>query len=831
MKNRYLTSLFLVVALCFSIKTSATDKFVTFHKEAASFCLFSENKTASVMVDDQDYKGVLRAAGDLRKDIAKVTGTLPDTGKGQYTIIIGTAGKSTVIDQLIKSNKIEANDILGKNEKYIIKTIDNPIEGVGQALVIAGSDKRGTIYGIYELSAQIGVSPWYYWADVPVEKQKEVFIKPGTYTDGEPAVQYRGIFLNDEAPALSGWASATFGGFNHKFYEKVFELILRLKGNFLWPAMWGSAFYDDDPLNGELADEYGIVISTSHHEPLGRAHAEWNRYGKGAWNYNKNAKTLQEFWKGGMERMKNYETIVTVGMRGDGDEPMSEESDVALLQKIVKDQRGIIAQVTNKKVEETPQVWALYKEVQDYYDKGMRVPDDITLLLCDDNWGNVRKLPDLNTKPHKGGYGMYYHFDYVGGPRNYKWINVSQVQRIWEQMNLTYQYGVNKIWIVNVGDLKPMEYPISFFLDMAWNPNQFNAENLLDHTEQWCAQQFGEKYAKESARLINLYTKYNRRVTPELLNENTYSLENYDEFETVVNDYRNLVVDAMRLYYLIPDNYKDAFDQLVLFPINACSNLYEMYYAVAKNREYAAKGDMIANEWADKAKECFERDSLLTVHYNKDIAGGKWPHMMDQVRIGYTSWQQPDKSIMPKVEYLMQTMIYKEKVFAESDSYVSIESENFTRQNSSSNISWTVIPHLGKTLSGITTMPVTLSPENEDTYLEYDVELNTTGEAKLIVLVSPTLNFNSNKGLRYAVSIDGGKEQIVNINGHYRGELGEWQANSIIETSTTHPIDNVGRHTIRFRPLDQGIVLQKVMLDMGGLKPSYLGAPQSKLAN
>lgn len=831
MKNRYLTSLFLVFALCFSIKTSATDKFVTFHKEASSFCLFSENKTASVMVDDQDYKGVLRAAGDLRKDIAKVTGTLPDTGKGQYTIIIGTAGKSTVIDQLIKSNKIEANDILGKNEKYIIKTIDNPIEGVGQALVIAGSDKRGTIYGIYELSAQIGVSPWYYWADVPVEKQKEVFIKPGTYTDGEPAVQYRGIFLNDEAPALSGWASATFGGFNHKFYEKVFELILRLKGNFLWPAMWGSAFYDDDPLNGELADEYGIVISTSHHEPLGRAHAEWNRYGKGAWNYNKNAKTLQEFWKGGMERMKNYETIVTVGMRGDGDEPMSEESDVALLQKIVKDQRGIIAQVTNKKVEETPQVWALYKEVQDYYDKGMRVPDDITLLLCDDNWGNVRKLPDLNTKPHKGGYGMYYHFDYVGGPRNYKWINVSQVQRIWEQMNLTYQYGVNKIWIVNVGDLKPMEYPISFFLDMAWNPNRFSADNLLDHTEQWCAQQFGEKYAKESTRLINLYTKYNRRVTPELLNENTYSLENYNEFETVVNDYRNLVVDAMRLYYLIPDNYKDAFDELVLFPINACSNLYEMYYAVAKNREYAAKGDMIANEWADKAKECFERDSLLTVHYNKDIAGGKWPHMMDQVRIGYTSWQQPDKSIMPKVEYLMQTMIYKEKVFAESDGYVSVEAENFTRQNSSSNISWTVIPHLGKTLSGITTMPVTLSPENEDTYLEYDVELNTTGEAKLIVLVSPTLNFNSNKGLRYAVSIDGGKEQIVNINGHYRGELGEWQANSIIETSTTHPIDNVGRHTIRFRPLDQGIVLQKVMLDMGGLKPSYLGAPQSKLAN
>lgn len=438
-------------------------------------------------------------------------------------------------------------------------------------------------------------------------------------------------------------------------------------------------------------------------------------------------------------------------------------------------------------------------------------------------------LREIIKNLHKGGYGMYYHFDYVGGPRNYKWINVSQVQRIWEQMNLTYQYGVDKIWVVNVGDLKPMEYPISFFLDMAWDPDRFNANNLLKHTEDWCAQQFGEKYAKESARLINLYTKYNRRVTPELLNENTYSLDNYNEFETVVNDYRNLVVDAMRLYYMIPDEYKDAFDQLVLFPINACSNLYEMYYAVANNKHYAAKMDMQANYWADKAKECFERDSVLTAHYNNDIADGKWPHMMDQVRIGYTSWQQPEKSIMPKVEYIAQTMIYKEKVFQEEGGYVSIEAENFTRQNSPSDVAWTIIPDLGKTLSGITTMPVTVSPEKGETYLEYDIDLNSTGEAKIIILTSPTLNFNANKGLRYAMSVDGGEEQIVNINGHYRGELGEWQAKSIIETSTIHKIEKTGKHTIRFRVLDPGIVLQKIMIDMGGLKPSYLGAPQSKI--
>lgn len=795
--------------------------------------LFESGSRLKILTNETALPGIKIAVKNLQADFYKVTGVEPDLGteisnSNQPVLIIGTVGVDQSIDELIKKGKLNKDELSGKNEKYLIQNVTDPFDGIKEAIVIAGSDKRGTIYGIYELSKQIGVSPWYYWADVPIEKRSVLSFERGTYTDGEPAVKYRGIFLNDEAPALSGWSHTVFGGYNHKFYEKVFELILRLKGNFLWPAMWNNAFYDDDPLNGPLADEYGIVMSTSHHEPMALAQKDWHRKGKGAWNYNTNSKNLKSFWKSGIERSNNWERVVTIGMRGDGDEAMEEGTNIALLEKIVKDQRNIITQVTGKRAEETPQVWALYKEVQDYYDHGMRVPDDITLLFCDDNWGNVRKLPELDSKPRKGGYGMYYHFDYVGGPRNSKWINISPVQRIWEQMNLTYQHGVDKIWVVNVGDLKPMEYPISFFLDMAWNPDQFNADNLLQHTEQWCAQQFGEKYAKESARIINLYTKYNRRVTPELLNEKTYSLENYNEFETVVNDYRNLVIDAMRVYYLIPDTYKDAFDQLVVFPVNACSNLYEMYYAVAKNHFYVDQKDIQANYWADKAKECFERDSLLTLHYNNDIANGKWPHMMDQVRIGYTTWQQPDRSIMPKVEYIMQTAQYKEKVFEEADGYVSIEAENYSRQQSEGNIEWTVIPHFGKTLSGITTLPVTSSPENKSVYLEYDMDMKTIGEGNLIILTAPTLNFNSNRGLRYAVSIDGGEEQVVNINGHYKGELGKWQAESIIETSSKFKISTTGRHTIRFRVLDAGIVLQKIMLDMGGLKPSYLGAPQSQ---
>ncbi|KAA6346462.1 hypothetical protein EZS27_006042 [termite gut metagenome] len=818
--------LYFILFLFVETSAFAADPFVFTKGSSSWFPLALKGMPASIMTDVSD-KGVLRAVNDLHEDLKRVTNCLPLTYLAN-AVIIGTVGQSALIDRLIKEGKIDRNDLAGKFEKYIIQTVENPVKGVDKGLVIAGSDKRGTIYGIYEVSQQIGVSPWYWWADVPALHQENLYVKPGKYTDGEPAVKYRGIFINDEAPAFQGWCVEKFGGVNSKMYEHMFELILRLKGNFLWPAMWGNAFYDDDPINGVLANEMGIVIGTSHHEPMGRAHDEWRRYGKGEWNYEKNPDTLREFWHSGMERMKDYEAVVTVGMRGDGDEPMSAETNIAFLEKIIKDQRRIIEQVTGKKVEETPQVWALYKEVQDYYDKGMRVPDDVTLLLCDDNWGNVRKLPNVKMPKRKGGYGMYYHFDYVGGPRNYKWINVSQIQRIWEQMNLTYSHGVDKLWVVNVGDLKPMEFPISFFLDMAWNPGSFNADNLLLYTETWCARQFGKKYAAEAARLLNLYTKYNSRVTPEILNDQTYRLDNYNEWETVVNDYKDLALDALRLYNLLPVAYRDAFDELVLFPINGMCNLYEMYYAVAMNRYYAQSYDMRANGYAGKVKECFARDSLLTVHYNKEIANGKWAHQMDQIRIGYTSWQQPFRNIMPQVEYVYRQEP-EEKRFIEKDGYLSIEACNFARAQGAGAIRWQVVPDLGRTQSSVTTFPQNVYPEdNEEVFLEYDLQTVSSGNVEIHVWLAPTLNFNANKGLRYALSFDGGKEEIVNFNGHYDGLLGSWQGERIIKQATKMKVSHAGHHTLRVRVLEPGIVFEKIMLDFGGLKPSYLGAPESQ---
>jgi hypothetical protein len=827
--RRYILSFFMTAMMAATVL--GTERFVLEAKEGMKLYPLIEKGVPASVISDTGDKGVVRAVRDLCRDFERVSGQLPADGR-KYAVIVGTLGQSANIDKLVAGGHISTGDLQGRREKYIIQTVDNPLPGIDRGVVIAGSDKRGTIYGIYELSRQMGVSPWYWWADVPPQKHPDLYAKPGRYSDGEPAVRYRGIFINDESPAFKGWSVEKFGGVNSKVYEHIFELILRLKGNFLWPAMWGNALYHDDPASGGLANDMGIILGTSHHEPMGRAHEEWVYYGKGEWNYEKNAAALREFWKGGMERMKDFETVVTVGMRGDGDEPMSEGANINLLQRIIKDQREIISNVTGRKAEERPQAWALYKEVQDYYDKGMRVPDDVTLLLCDDNWGNVRKLPDINAPRRKGGYGMYYHFDYVGAPRNYKWINVTQIQRVWEQMNLTFSHGVDRLWVVNVGDLKPMEFPISFFLDMAWAPDRFNAANLMQYSLDWCAEQFGTQHAAEASRLLNLYTKFNSRATPELLDATTYSLTNYDEFATVVNDYKNLALAALRQYNLLPNEYRDAFDQLVLYPINAMSTLYEMYYAVAMNRKYAADYDLKANYYADLAKECFERDSILSLHYNKDIAGGKWAHQMDQVRIGYSSWNDPPTNIMPAVEY-----VYKqeptEKRFIESNGYLSIDACHYARANASDRISWIIIPDLGKTKSSVTTFPQNVYPkDSEAIFLEYDFRtVSEAGSVEVEVRLAPTLNFNANKGLRYALSFDGGKEETVNFNGHYDGSLGAWQGERLIISKTKMNLGGKGDHSLRIRVLEPGIVIEKILINMGGLKPSYLGAPESDFIN
>ncbi|SHI52318.1 Glycosyl hydrolase family 115 [Tangfeifania diversioriginum] len=629
--------------------------YLTNHPSPDDFTLVSSGKTAPLVLDGYEYPGVIKVAGMLQNDIYKVTGTKPRVildqfPQGQQAVIIGTIGQSKLIDGLVESGKISVDDIKGKWETSLIQVVENPFPNVPKALVIAGSDKRGTIYGMFDLSRQMGMSPWHFWSDVPPKSKSQLFVKNGRYNLGTPKVKYRGIFLNDEEPALGRWAVENYGGFNHLFYEKVFELILRMKGNYLWPAMWWAGFYSDDPQNAELAHELGIVMGTTHHEPMMRAHAEWKAGGEGDWNYETNEEILKEFWRGGIERMDDRESIVTLAMRGDGDMAMTDETNIELLERIVADQRKIIEDVTGEDAAETPQLWALYKEVQDYYDQGMRVPDDVTLLLCDDNWGNIRKLPKPDAPPREGGYGIYYHFDYVGGPRNYKWLNTSPLPRVWEQMNLAYRHGVDRIWIVNVGDLKPMELPISFFLDFAFDPDAWPAERLNEYTELWAKEQFGSEHSTEIAEMLRLYTKFNGRRKPELLSPETYSLIHFNEAERVRSDYNQLAERAKKLYEKIPAEDKDAFYQLVLHPIIACANLNDLYVTTAQNRLYASQGRALTNQMASRVEKLFEKDAEITDYYHTELANGKWNHMMAQTHIGYTYWQQPPENSMPEVE-------------------------------------------------------------------------------------------------------------------------------------------------------------------------------------
>ncbi|MBW8687389.1 glycosyl hydrolase 115 family protein [Chitinophaga rhizophila] len=786
---------------------------------------------AAIYTDSTDDWLVNKSAQLLQADIEKVTGKKPAlihniADAPANVVIIGSQNGCQPLQSLAANKRTAYKPMEPAWETYQIQTLTRPFPHINKALVISGSDKRGVAYGVLEISKQIGVSPWYWWADVPVKKQSSLYIKGNSFRCTSPSVRYRGIFINDEAPAFSGWTKEKFGGFNHHMYEHMFELLLRLKGNYLWPAMWGNAFNDDDTLNPVMAHKWGIVMGSSHHEPMLRAHDEWRRYGKGPWNYVKNENTLRDFWRTGITRMRDHESIVTIGMRGDGDEPMTEGTATALLERIVKDQRQILTEITGKPAAATPQLWALYKEVQDYYDNGMRVPDDITLLLCDDNWGNIRKLPDLQEKPRGGGYGIYYHFDYVGDPRNYKWLNTNNIARVWEQMHLAKAYGADRIWIVNVGDLKPMEFPISFFLDYAWNTDKWHADNLRDYYTKWAGEQFGATYATRIGEVLRRYGQYAARRKPELLNADTYSLTAYNEFSRVLQEWEILLKDATAIGASLPPAYKDAYFQLVLHPVKAFTIVHQLYHAVALNRSYAAQQDTSANAWANKARQLYISDSLLSQEYNQH-ANGKWNHMMDQTHIGYTYWQQPEVNSMPAVSYVKahRPVTRTDSLPKDTSRYFSLPAARYTNAVSNAGISWKAIPDIGSTGDGITTFPVTRSVSlgKNSPHLEYAIYSRDTGTISITGHFSPTLDFTGGKGLKYAVSVDNAEPVILQL--HDEGNWSKWVSENVIRQTSTHHLSQPGKHIVKYWMISPGIILQQLTVNTGGLQNSYLPPP------
>jgi hypothetical protein len=942
------------------------------------FPIVQNNTAANLFVDTNDFAGVVRAAGDVRADIARVTRRTPEIISDPArlrtnAILIGTIGKSGIIDRLIQEGKIDATQITGKWESFLIQVVPEPLPGMASGLVIAGSDKRGTIYGIYDLSEQIGVSPWYWWGDVTPEPKNALFVKPGTYRQGPPAVKYRGIFLNDEAPALSNWITNRFGlvptnanppihpgvaNYNRQFYTKLFELILRLKGNYLWPAMWNNAFNEDDPENPRLAAEYGVVMGTSHQEPMLRAQKEWDRRYKktlGSWNYAKTPDVLENFWREGIRRNKNFESLITIGLRGADDTPMAPggpEANMALLEKIVGVQRNIIAEEMNPDVTAVPQVWCLYKEVQDFYNAGMRVPDDVTLLWAEDNWGNVRRLPTAEERNRRGGAGVYYHFDYHGSPRSYQWLNTSPIAKIWDQMSLAKQYGADRVWIVNVGHFKGYEFPLEFFMNLAWTPDRWTNTNLDEFTRLWAKREFGPAHARDIADIIAQYTKYNGRRKPELLAPDTYSLVNYQEAETVVANFNASTARADAIYRQLPEAKRDAFYQLVLFPTKACALVNELYLAAGKNALYARQSRASANDWAAETRRLFQADTNLMDYFNRTFAGGKWNHFMDQSHIGYTNWADPpqnnlnaiklteikvpdaaamgvavegSEAVWPgatnpaglpvfdafnqqrrfldvfnkgktpfaftakasaswivlseakgmiekdqrlwlsvdwskapkgtahgtvtvsgagkKVRIKVTAFNPKEPTrdslagFVEGEGFVSIEPEHYTRKTDAGANQWIKIEDYGRTLSGMrVTAPANAPaavPGKDSPCLEYRMYLFNSNQAEVTATLAPTLNFIPHRPIRYAASFDDEPPQTATVvPADYNARHGnlDWEK-SVADNArfgrTKHTLKQPGYHTLKIWMVDPGVVLQKLVVDLGGARPSYLGPPES----
>ncbi|CDZ98254.1 hypothetical protein [Phaffia rhodozyma] len=628
---------------------------ISFESTSDTFPLVTSSQATVLLVSSDDYVGVHRASSTFASDLFKVTGQTPQLIKDDFSleantseysraVIIGSLEQSSLIKMLIDNGKVNVSDIDGIWEAFKMVIVDSPMDAVDQALVIVGNDKRGTIFGLYDLSEQMGVSSWNWWADVATPSQEEVYFSSSDgYGHGEPSVKYRGFFLNDDQPALTNWAKIYYGNndtavFKHEFYESVYELILRLKGNMFWPAMWSAMFALDDPLNQLLADEYGVIYGTSHQEPMARNTPEWTNFGKGDWNYTSNKDFLDNFWTEGVERSKNYETLYTVGMRGNGDLPLP-GANIPLVENIVANQQRILTNVTGKSSQEIPQVWCLFKEVQSYWEQGLQAPEEITLLWTDDNFGNVRRLPTDDEKKRLGGSGLYYHFDMViDDPRNYKWINTNSIPKIWEQLHLTISHGANRLWIVNVGDLKPMELPMSFWFDYSYDTTRWNKDNLNEYVELWATREFGKDVAAATASVVSRYTLYVSRQKPELTEPDTYSLTDYREAERVIEEWKNVTDDAWEIYNGLPDEKRSSFFQLVLHPCRAIYTVTLLNIRAGENYLRATQAHMSTNTKAQDVLNLFREDAAITREYHS-VSNGKWDHMMDQTHLGSYYWQ------------------------------------------------------------------------------------------------------------------------------------------------------------------------------------------------
>ncbi len=806
------TPFYLLIA-CFLI--SCTDK------TENEWLLVSPNSSTTIYLDSQSDELVKWAVNDFVQSLheisdQKISVELVDKlDADQGGMIIGLFN-----DPLIRNSQIELKDELeGEWEKFII-------EQRNDQLIVVGSDMRGTIYAIFELAEQLGISPWKWWADVnPIKKESIVLNLPSSRIEKSPSVKFRGIFLNDEDWGLQPWAANTFepevNDIGPKTYEKIFQLLLRLKANTIWPAMHPStkAFFSI-PGNKEMAEKYHIFVGTSHAEPMLRNNVdEWDEEENGPYNYFTNSEKVKEYWQERITDTKSGNYIYTLGMRGIHDSGMegnaSEDERIQIVENILQDQRNMLEETLDKPITEIPQMFIPYKEVLDLYNNGMEVPEDVTLMWTDDNYGYIRRLSNEEEQKRVGGSGVYYHLSYWGRPHDYLWLSTTQPGLIWYEMTRAYQNGAHNILIANVGDIKPAEYNMEFFLDLAWDVNSISENSIQSHLENWCVREFGEEKAREIAELLNEYYRLAFLRKPEYMGwsqtepttatrPTAFTLTNNNELQRRIDSYQQLSDKASALKNYIPDERLDAYFQLVEYPIKGAS-LMNLKFLYAQKSMYS-ESEKDRQEFIHKSQRAYEDIIEITTIYNEDISDGKWNKMMSMKPRGLPVFDLPEYHLVDSL--INDTSSIKGTTF----SPVFIQAKDFSKSQGFDKYQWQVINGLGYYNSSITLSPYCNQIfEENNPYLEYEFEIDNPGDFVIEVRCLPT--HSNNFDFQVGVTLNDNKTKEYSINTVGRSD--SWKENVLRNAAViSHPVSikKSGTQTLQLTVSHTGIVFDQIAI-------------------
>ncbi|MDW7693001.1 glycosyl hydrolase 115 family protein [Flammeovirgaceae bacterium SG7u.111] len=920
----------------------------------------ADSKTAStIYYDPTDFKLIDKVSHLFASDIELVSRKQPliistDNKLKGNLIIVGTIGKNRLIDKLIAEKKLSVDSVKNEWERFTIQTIDKPFKGVQKALIIAGSDKRGVAYGVFTLSELMGVSPWSYWADVPVKKSEELYIEDISFTSKAPSVKYRGIFLNDEDWGLHPWAAKNIDpevdDIGPKTYEKVFELLLRLKGNMVAPAMHEctKAFYTV-PGNMEMADDYGVMVTTAHCEPLLYNNAsEWDRKKQGEWDYVNNKKEIIKVLDNRVKQAYKNDNIYTIALRGMHDEGMkggSDEQKFKTLDEAIKDQRGILSKYIDKPLNEVPQIFVPYKEVLDIYEKGLEVPEDITLVWPDDNYGYIKKLSNKTEQNRNGGAGVYYHISYLGWPNDYLWLNTTPPALMYAEMHKAYSLGADRYWLLNVGDIKPGEMGMQLFLDMAWDFDKFSFENVNQYHVKQLSSIFGEEYEKDISYILDRFYYHGFTRKPEYMTwdwrwnslfhvedvkDTEFSFIHYNEAENRLSEYVEIAKKAESILNELPEEFKASFFELVYYPVKGASLYNHEMLIGQKNRWYARQNRAMTNSLAEMVQAYHDSLSVITSQYNS-LQDGKWAGMMTapgflpQVQLSPTQlldlpevsemavfvegqesdtvqgdlklpefnsffneshffeiynkgkvsfkwnasatepWIKLDSS---EGEVKMQSRIYvtidwglvpagspakgevivsdgsnekhiqviatrttveENNLYIENKGVISINPSAFHRKTEKGDVQFQVIDGLGYANSSLQ-LGNAKYDSGEGSFVEYDFYVSKACKATIYTYMLPLFAKDKEHGTSYGVQVDNLEYKIQSND--VKEYSNEWGANVLRNAAinkTEVAIDEPGKHTLKLFSVDPGMVVQKVVIDLGGLKDSYSGPGYQQL--